>query len=117
MCTIFPGFSKGNFRSKEHEARDFVNLRFFVDGYHLTPDGIPVLVDAIHKAGALQEQTGPHLVLSDSSLLGFFAQDVRNSTPLMIIRTVWPLPYLLILKLYILMADLICPAQKFSYKP
>ena len=48
--------------------QDFVNLRFFVDGYHLTPDGIPVLVDAIHKAGALQEQTGPHLVLFDSKV-------------------------------------------------
>ena len=65
-----------------------------MDGYHLTPDGIPVLVNAIHKAGAVQEQTGPHLVLSDSSLLGFTAQDARNSRTLMIIRTVWPLPYL-----------------------
>ena len=50
-----------------------------MDGYHLTPDGIPVLVDAIHQAGALREQTGPHLVLSDSSLLGFTAQAVHNS--------------------------------------
>jgi len=27
-----------------------VTVRFFVDGYHLNPAGIPVLVDAIHKA-------------------------------------------------------------------
>ena len=38
-----------------------------MDGYRLNPEGIPVLVDAIHKTGVLEEQTEPHLILSDSS--------------------------------------------------
>jgi len=53
------------------------NLRFYADGYHLNPEGIPVLVDAIHKTGVLEEQTEPHL--SDSSMLGFTGQDVGSS--------------------------------------
>ena len=53
-------------------------LSFYVDGYHLDPEGIPVLVDAIHKTGVLEEQTEPHLILSDSGLLGFTGQDVGS---------------------------------------
>jgi len=53
-------------------------LRFYVDGYHLNLEGIPVLVDAIHKTGVLEEQTEPHLILSDSGLLGFTGQDVGS---------------------------------------
>jgi len=45
----------------------------------LNPEGIPVLVDAIHSTGLLEEQTEPNLILSDSSMLGFTGQDVGSS--------------------------------------
>ena len=35
-------------------------------------------MDAIHKTGVLEEQTEPHLILSDSNLLGFTGQDVGS---------------------------------------
>ena len=51
----------------------------YADGYHSNPEGIPVLVDAIHNTGVLEEQTEPDLILSDSSMLGFTGQDVGSS--------------------------------------
>ena len=64
-----------------------------VHGYHLNLEGIPVLVDDIHKTGVLEEQTEPHPILSDSSLfVGFHRtgcrelKDVLTSVGLMVFK-------------------------------